>query len=79
MKQENYVTYSELSEMFDDMLNESWGIVEICGYYYYDTARALQLVDPIAYREELLNYIDRMCRDEELEEYEGNYYWKKEV
>ena len=46
----------DYTEMFDDYLNEN-GDVEILGLTY-DPAYILKNVDPIAYRELLLNFVD---------------------
>jgi len=43
------VTESDMESAHDDMLDEVYGTVSICGYEY-DAARALREIDPIAYR-----------------------------
>jgi len=42
------LTSWELEEMYNDMLNDVYGTVNIAGYEY-DTAQALKAIDPIAY------------------------------
>jgi hypothetical protein len=50
-------TESEVEDRFSDMLNETHERVSICGYDY-DPARALKEIDPVAFRQELLNWLD---------------------
>lgn len=52
-------------DMFDDFLNEFNPTVSVMGYDY-DPARVLKEVDPIAYRQEFLNWVDS-------NESDGNY------
>lgn len=73
---ENYVTYAELSDMFNNMLDDCYEPVVLFGVYSYDYSSAVRSLDPILYRESLLEYIDDMVEDDQLEEWEGNYYWK---
>jgi hypothetical protein len=40
--------YHEIEEMYEDMLNECYGMIDICGMKY-DAGRALKLVDEIAF------------------------------
>lgn len=47
----------ELEEQFDAMLDDCYEEVHICGLRYAPSF-ALQNVDPIAYREEYLNWLD---------------------
>lgn len=57
----------ELESQFEEMINESYPLVEIIGMYF-EPGRALKELDPIAFRESFLNYIDGMVQDGELEE-----------
>lgn len=41
--------YHELEEMYEDMLNDCYEPVSICGYNY-DAGRALRLIDETAFR-----------------------------
>lgn len=47
----------DYEDTLDDVLNDIYGEIEICGYTY-NSAYALKELDPIAYRQELLNYVD---------------------
>jgi hypothetical protein len=73
-----YVSYSELSDMFDDMLDECYEPITLFGYCHYDYSEAVRELDPTLYREALLDYIDSLVDDGQLEEHEGNYYWTEE-
>lgn len=42
---------------FEELLGEIYGTVEICGYTF-DAGRALKELDPIAFREGMLNHYD---------------------
>lgn len=53
----NKISYSDAEDMFDDMLNSSYEAVQIMGLDY-EPSEALKRIDPIAYRESLLNYMD---------------------
>ena len=52
-------TYSEyeLYGMFDDMLDEVYGMVEVCGISY-DSSNLWKNHDPIAYRCSFLDWLD---------------------
>lgn len=41
--------YSEIESQYEDMLNESYGMIDICGMKY-DAGHALKNVDEIAFR-----------------------------
>jgi len=41
--------YHEIEDMFEEMLNDSYESVSICGYNY-DAGRALRLIDETAFR-----------------------------
>jgi len=53
----NVIEYSEreLEEQYRDMLDDVYGESDICGYKY-PASRALADIDPIAFREGLLEY-----------------------
>lgn len=55
----------EADDLFEEFINEMWPTVEVCGYHM-DPARVLKEVDPIAYRQEFLNWMDSQTED-------GNY------
>lgn len=47
----------EAHERFDEDLNDCYGEVKVCGYTY-EAARLLKKVDPIAYHQEFLGWMD---------------------
>jgi len=57
----------EIVDMYDDMLDECYGQVEIGGYAY-NTSLALRYVDIIAYNEGLSEFEDDLEDDEGEEE-----------
>lgn len=61
---------NDLAERYDDMLDEM-GLVEIAGLDYA-VSRALQAVDPIAYRCGMSDYADALGWDEWHEDHEWN-------
>jgi hypothetical protein len=52
----------ELEQMYDEMLDEVYGVVEIAGMTY-DTSRALRDCDSIAYRVGMSDYADSLASD----------------
>lgn len=56
------LTERESFERFDDFLNEIHETVSICGYDY-DPARALKMLDEVAYREEYNNWLDNELQE----------------
>lgn len=60
----------ELVDEFMGVLNEVGGVVEVCGHHF-DAGRVIRELDPIAFREELLFWIDAQVRDGELRSIEG--------
>ena len=52
---ETGLTDYELEQHFNEMLDESYGMVKIAGYEY-ETSYALKECDPIAYRVGLSDY-----------------------
>lgn len=61
---------SELEERFDDFFNEIYPEVEL-GELTYLASRVLGEVDPIAYREAFLGWIDSQISDGVYREYDG--------
>jgi hypothetical protein len=64
----------ELHDMYDEMLDDCYPQVNICGYEYQNS-QALKAVDPIAYR---VGFSDWLSCDEAFIEY-GEYYSTEEV
>lgn len=63
-------TWTEAYEAYDDMLDETNGPVKI-GELEYSTSRVLRVVDPIAYRVGLSDWLDSEGIDTDaLEGYE---------
>jgi len=60
----DYYTEYDLQVMYDDMLDETYGTVDIAGITY-DTSLALRLVDPIAYETGRHQYADSLLQDVE--------------
>lgn len=56
------LTEFELQDMFNEMLDEIYEAVSICGYTYI-ASHALKEIDPIAYEEEYNNWIDFNLKD----------------
>jgi len=52
----------QLEEMFDEMLDQCHEPVKF-GYLSYDVSIFLKRVDPVAYRQEFLNYLDLQLSD----------------
>lgn len=63
----------DIESLYDDMLDDTHGIVSIAGMEY-STSDALKRLDPIAYRCGLTDYIDSLLTDGEIEEIDGDYY-----
>lgn len=57
----NCIVYTEANviDMYDNMLDECYGVVKIGGYEYYHS-HAFKLVDEIAYQQGFNNYIDTL-------------------
>lgn len=56
---------SRIQEQFyEEMLDNVYGTVKIAGFEY-NTSYALKNLDPIAYREGFLDYLDGQDEDEE--------------
>lgn len=56
------VTEDESRELFDEMLNDLYEEITFTNSSY-TPSDVLSSVDPIAYDEEMRNYIDNMCQD----------------
>lgn len=54
------ITETELREMYNDMLNECNGEIQI-GYITFEPARVLEELDNIAYECGLSDYYDSIC------------------
>ena len=70
----NHYSESALAEQMDELFDESMPEVVIAGYTY-SPAQALRAIDPIAYHQELLAYIDNM----DVVEIDGRYYDEAEL
>lgn len=57
------MTWEELEENFDDMLNDCYPVVKI-GYMEYSPADILKSCDPIAYRVGVSEYEDFLTEEE---------------
>jgi hypothetical protein len=66
----------DLKERYEDMLNDCYPPVSICGYEY-DAGRALKEIDPIAFDVGFSDYIS-LELDENLEEVEGEFFSKSD-
>lgn len=73
MSQINALTERELNDLYDDMLNAVYETVTIGGYEY-ETARALKLVDPIAYNCGFNDWLDAAVTDKQLFEVNNEYF-----
>lgn len=60
-------TEQELSDRYEDMLNDTYDMVDIAGHLY-SAGYALKQLDPIAFREAVLAYIDVRLSPEDLVE-----------
>lgn len=54
----------ELVTMYDEMLDDCHGTVEVAGYEY-ETSRLLKEVDPIAYKCGFLDFANSLQQDDE--------------
>lgn len=63
-------TEGELEDTFSDGLDDCWEPVSVCGFMF-DAGRALRRLDPIAFRESFLGWIDAQLSDGELRSIEG--------
>ena len=60
----------ELEDVYQDDLGDFYGMVSVCGLEY-DAGRVLREMDPIAFREGFLGWIDWRISDGELRSIEG--------
>ncbi len=67
------ITEEELMDRYENMLNEVYEPVSICGYSY-EQGSALKELDPIAFRQGFLDYIDVEVKDGALIEKDDKYY-----
>jgi len=51
------LTETEAEDLYDEMLDEVYGLVEIAGLQY-ETSRILKEIDPIAYRCKMMDWLD---------------------
>ena len=56
----------DIEKQFDEMLDDVYGTIKLFDQYEYGYARAVRDLDPILYREALLEYIDSQITDGEL-------------
>lgn len=70
----NHYSESALAEQMDELFDGSLPEVVI-GQYSYSPSQALKAVDPIAYHQEVLTYIDNM----DVVEIDGRYYDEAEL
>ena len=56
------ITEYDLEEMYADMLDDCYGVVEVAGITY-DTSRVLKDTDPIAYRVGMDDYASSLMED----------------
>ncbi len=57
-----YLTWSELEDMFEELVNESQETVRI-GEYEYDPGRVLRRIDPVAFHQDALAYANALMDD----------------
>lgn len=62
-----YETEDEVIQAFEEMLDEVTDEVRI-GILVYSASEVLKAVDPVAYRQELLTYVDTLREDEIISE-----------
>lgn len=70
----NHWSESALAEQMDELMDDSLPEVTIAGYSY-SPSHALKTIDPIAYHQEVLTYIDNM----DVVELDGRYYDEEEL
>jgi hypothetical protein len=62
------ITESQAYEMYDQMLDDCYPMVDICGYQY-EPSTALKRIDPIAYRVGFSDYISSSEQEFQVEGY----------
>ena len=68
-----HLTERELLERFNEMLDECFPRFEL-GTLSYSASDAYESVDPIAYRQEFLNWLDAELSEGNIFEFNGEYY-----
>ena len=61
------LTDNDLQEMHDDLIDEIYPPVTI-GIYEWAPSRVLKVMDPVAYRISVVEYVDQLIEDWQLEE-----------
>ena len=61
------LTDNDLQEMHDDLVDEIYPPVTI-GIYEWAPSRVLKVMDPVAYRISVIEYVDQLIEDGQLEE-----------
>jgi len=70
MSEKTPITEHQLTEMFDELLDDSYPWCDVAGMLYAPS-RVLKELDPIAYRVSLADYADSLTRDDDTTEIEG--------
>jgi hypothetical protein len=65
----------KLKDMYDELLNDIYEEVDICGYKY-EPARTLRNVDPTAYR---CGFVDWLSANDDITELGGEYWHVDDV
>ncbi len=77
----NIIEIEQDDKQYEEMLNESYGTVVICGMTF-DQGTALKELDPIAFRcgmaDEPIRYRCLDCNDEFDEEIDASDHWNNE-
>lgn len=61
------LTERYLTEQYEEMLDSVYDVVSVCGYEYAASTALLRL-DPVAYRQGLLDWVDAQVEDGHLPE-----------
>lgn len=67
------VTIEEIENDYNCMLDMSMNLVEI-GVYEFAPSTVLKKCDPIAYRQEINDFINSLLEDEDLFEFHNKYF-----
>ena len=67
------VSVYELTEIYNEMLDDCYEPIDICGFKY-SPSMSLNLVDVTAYQCGFNDYIDSLLSDDILVEIDGKYY-----
>jgi hypothetical protein len=67
------VTLREIEDEYDSMLDMSFELFKI-GQHEFTPSNVLKKCDPVAYRQEILDYIDALLQDENLFELNNKYF-----